>query len=232
MQIFTLSGWAQPADALAKIAPGATSFDYSDYHDQDSAFGALAPLVAPAAPYAIVAWSLGAQLALMATLRGVIRPAHLTLIAPPLQFVADTRYPDAMGPGTFAQFRENYARDPARTKSRFHALVAKGDARAREVMAGLRHHEAVEEVARWLPWLDALAAHSLLDEALHTLPPTLVVHGQADAIVPHRQSTRFASGAAIQVESWPAVGHAPHVHDAPRLRAAIAKHRAAHGILA
>lgn len=220
MSTLTLSGWTQPADALNRaLGLEATTFDYSAHSSADAMFEALKPL---RDVEHVVAWSLGGQLAVRAIAAGALAPKHLTLIAPPAKFVQS---PHGMDTLTFDRFRTNYAADPARTKQRFHALVAKGDRDMRRVLEGLEHHPEVENTARWLPWLDELGRVSLSAQELQNLPPTLLVHGASDAIVPLAQSEIFSSMPNVKFDAWEGVAHAPHVHDAARLNAAIAQHR-------
>lgn len=223
MSTLILSGWTQPVDALSHIAPGPLTFDYSDYANAEAAIEALSRLE----PTHVIGWSMGGQLALRAIAAGALDSKHLTLIAAPHRFVGE----NGMGAETFRLFRESYAADPARTKMRFHGLIAKGDRAFRQIMELLGHHPKVEEVARWMPWLDDLAAHELNTTALANLPPTLIIHGMNDQIVPHAQGEQLARLLPnAQLNSWAEVGHAPHLHDAARLRAEIATHRAAHGV--
>lgn len=226
MSTLLLSGWTQPTDALSHLEDGATAFDYSEYANPDAAIEALREIK----PSRVIAWSMGGQMALRAMAAGALAPAHLTLIATPMQFVSDATM-KGMDPTTFSLFRESYARDPARTKTRFHGLVAKGDRDMKRVMGLLGHHPEVENVARWLPWLDVLAAYRLDVRALALAPATLIIHGMNDAIVPFAQSVCLASVLPqAELKAWAKVGHAPHVHDADRLRAEIAAHRAKHGV--
>jgi len=219
MHRLTLSGWTQPADALLPLAPGAAVFDYSEYASPEASFSALAQF--KHAEH-VIAWSMGGQLALRAIAAGVLAPRRLTLIAAPWQFV--TRR-DGMDPTTFEQFRANYAQNPARTKTRFHALVAKGDRYLQRVMAELTHHHAVEDTPRWLPWLDELGRASLEGLDFSRVPPTLIVHGAEDAIVPVAQGEKLAALLPnATLRRWEGAGHAPHVHDLARLRAEIAAH--------
>ena len=211
MNILTLSGWTQPSDALAQIIPHAGYFDYSDYPNPESSFAGLAPFAN--VPH-VVAWSMCGQLALKAIQAGVLNPKKLTLIAVPYQFVADSRVKAAMDPLIFAQFRENYAHHPARSKTRFHGLIAKGDQHHARVMAALGHHREVEHTPRWLPWLDALASDSFYRVDLSRLPPSLIIHGENDMIVPVAQSKHLANAlSCATLEVWPDCGHAPHLHD-------------------
>lgn len=220
MSSLILSGWTQPIDALAAIAPDAQQFDYSRYDSPEASFEGLENFKHT---QHVIAWSMGGQLALRAIAAGVLAPEHLTLIAAPYQFVGQ----GGMDPLTFEQFRANYARNPARTKTRFHGLVAKGDKDFSRVMEMLGHHPEVENTARWLPWLDDLGQASLAGMDLSAAPPTLLLHGTEDHIVPFGQSARLAAQLPqVELSCWDEVGHAPHVHDATRLRAEIAAHRA------
>ncbi|MFN7452739.1 MAG: alpha/beta fold hydrolase [Alphaproteobacteria bacterium] len=211
MNFLTLSGWTQPSDALARIIPDAAYFDYSDYPSPEASFAGLAPF---ANVSQVVAWSMGGQLALKAIQAGVLSPKKLTLIAVPYQFVADSRVKAAMDPVTFAQFRENYVHHPARSKTRFHGLIAKGDQHHARVMAALGHHQEVEHTSRWLPWLDALASDSFYGQDVSRIPPTLLIHGENDVIVPVAQSKHLANALPYaRLKIWSDCGHAPHLHD-------------------
>lgn len=228
MSTLLLSGWTQPVEALSHLVEDAVLFDYSDYPSVDEAIAALR-IINPAH---VVGWSMGGQLALRALAAGALTPGHLTLIAAPMQFVSDDKALNAMDPLTYRLFRDSYMRDAARTKTRFHGLIASGDCEFRQVMARLGHHPQVEEVARWLPWLEDLSAHRLDVAALASAPPTLIIHGMNDVIVSHAQSEYIAHHLPdATLNSWAGVGHAPHLHDAARLRAEIAAHRAIHGVV-
>lgn len=226
MKSILLSGWAQPADALAHLAPDAKLFDYSDYASANEAIEALSVQN----PAQVIAWSLGGQLALRAIASGGLRLKHLTLIGAPMQFVSDATL-KGMDATTYQLFRDSYANDPIRTKARLHALIAKDDREMKRVMAMLSHHEKVDEVAHWLPWLEDLAAHRLDISALASAPPMLIIHGMNDAIVPFAQGEALAKALPnAELSAWAEVGHAPHMHDAGRLIAEIASHRQRHRV--
>jgi pimeloyl-ACP methyl ester carboxylesterase len=153
----------------------------------------------------------------------------VTLIATPYQFVSDDAFSGGMDPLTFTQFRASYARDAARTKERFKALVAKGDSKFREVTRQLQHHPMVEDAARWLPWLDALGQYSQ-----RATPPIAsdialqVIHGTEDAITPIAQAEAWQTHHPhIRVHRVVGAGHAPHLHDVQRLRSFVEDH---HGV--
>lgn len=222
--ILTLSGWTQPADAVARVLPMAVShMDYSEYPSPDAALEVLATLHAQTEH--VIAWSMGGLLAVRAIEAGVIAPQKLTLIAPPYQFVNDDRFNAGMDPATFNLFRENYVADAARSKTRFHGLIAKGDARLREVMAQLTHHTHVENVPRWLPWLDDLASYSHTQSTHAILPDTQLIQGSHDAIVPAGQALAWQQHyPQVALHLWENVGHAPHLHDTQRFLQQINAH--------
>jgi pimeloyl-[acyl-carrier protein] methyl ester esterase len=220
MSTLILSGWTQSAEPLLALAPAAKVFDYSDFSSIERCFPGLAQF---RETEHVIAWSMGGQLALRAIAMGALAPKHLTLIATPYRFVGE----DGMGAETFRLFRESYAKDAARTKTRFHALVAKGDARQSEVVRRLQHHHEVENTSRWLPWLDALGLNDASAEPLERTPSTLIIHGENDQIVPLAQGEFLARTLPrAKLSRWADVGHAPHAHDVQRLRAEIcAYHR-------
>ena len=215
MTILTLSGWTQPADALARIVPGSVYFDYSDYANPEASFAGLKQFKDIEK---IVAWSMGGQLALRAIAAGVLNPKKLVLVATAYKFVSE----NGMDDFTFAQFRANYATDASRSKTRFHGLIAKGDARHKEIVGLLGHHPEVENTNRWLPWLDDLAKFDVATLELQRVPETLIIHGENDVIVPVAQSEilakRLSSGT---LEKWQECGHAPHLHDTSRFTARL-----------
>lgn len=222
MSMLALSGWAQPANALSDALPHAQTFDYSDYPHIEASFDGLRAF---AGVEHVVGWSLGGQLALRAIAAGVLKPKRLTLVAAPYQFVSGNGFSGGMDPVTFQQFRDNYARDANRTKQRFHALIAKGDAAPRQVLEQLGHHPEVENTTRWLPWLEQLGASGLRGFDLSMVPPTLIVHGDGDAIAPLAQGEALAAHLPHAVlERWEGTGHAPHLRDKLRFEESIHQH--------
>lgn len=227
MSMLTLSGWTQPSDALARglSLHHAHVFDYSDYPSAAASFEALRAF---ADVEEVVAWSMGAQLAIRAVAAGVLKPKHMTLLAAPYQFVSTEDFADGMDPLTYRQFRENYTANPVRTKSKFHALVAKGDVHARRVQGMLDHHPDVDNTARWLPWLDDLGEHSLQGVDTSAMPPTLLIYGTEDAVVPVKQGEKMLEILPqATLSRWEGAAHAPHLHDATRVLHEIATHKVA-----
>lgn len=224
MKMLTLSGWGQPADALRPIAPKAAHFDYSAQPSVDHIFEALEREARDVE--LIIGWSMGGQLAARAISAGLIAPQKLVLLATPFRFVEGA---DKNGLGmkadTFAQFRDNLAKNQPRTLKKAWALVAHGDERAEDVAQLMAALNPSHEQADWLKWLDSLSNYSCEGLEFKGFPPTLLVHGDRDAVVSPAQSREFAERIPqVALEIWQGCGHAPHLHDAPRLMERIKTH--------
>lgn len=224
MATLILSGWAQPANALEHVVDGDVYyFDWSSYPSPKSAIEGLRDFTRGTVIDNVVAWSMGGQLAMRAIAAGALKPKHVTLIAAPFQFVCEKL---GMNRIDYGMFRDCYAKDPFRSKERFHTLLAKGDRKMRELLNILVHHPKVEDKSRWLPWLDELGRFAMDASSLASMPPTLIVHGTHDAVVPHVQSEHFVRYIPqVKLSTWEEVGHVPHLHDPERLKAEIAAHR-------
>jgi pimeloyl-ACP methyl ester carboxylesterase len=136
-----------------------------------------------------------------------------------------------MGADTFATFRDNFAKKPHATLNKAWELAAHGDSNAHNVRGYMAKQDR-EIVLRghWLPWLDALQHYSCADlPQLEQAPPTLILHGENDAVVHPDQAAynqRLLPGATLH--SLPGCGHAPHWHDAETIRERITAHIHSH----
>lgn len=230
LNIVTLSGWAQPADALEVIAPGATHVDYAANATPQEVLEYLSAHH----PHAdvLIGWSLGGQLAVRALAEGAVRASALVLIGTPWQYLRCERFAHGMGAETYRLFREGYLQDTARTCRRFSGLIAMGDVHERRIATELEPNNVIaREVERWLPWLEDLASQSLVSHALAHLPPALILHGREDAVIyPAHAEALHASLPGSRLELLPGCGHAPHLHDAPRIQRIIEEYVAHHGL--
>lgn len=213
MKTATLSGWGQPHDALAVIAPEATHIDYAHHK---SVPDALAYISAQAKDSdMVIGWSLGGQLAARAIAAGMFKPKKLVLIATPYQFVTTQKKSLGMKRDLYDKFRNNVARHPERALHKAWQLIASGDSRANQVRAHLDKQDKRKILEKnWLHWLDMLDGFSFDGINLADFPPTLLIHGDKDAVVSPEQSRRFS--AAIPYAKLMIIndaGHAPHWHD-------------------
>jgi pimeloyl-ACP methyl ester carboxylesterase len=219
-----LAGWTQRHDALRAVAPeGAVHFSYHPCRTREEVLELLAPHARRVTR--AIGWSLGGWLLNQAVREGVLHLEQLVLIAPPLQFVSSEEFPHGMDPHVFTMFRDNYRADPERSAARFAHLIARGDARYRDILEHLTPPPHAVDADSWAPWLDALEAQRHADDSYDALPPTLLIHGARDGIIPLAQSEALAAripGATLRV--LPDAAHAPHLHDPRQVRAWIAEH--------
>ena len=214
LKILTLSGWTQPADALDVLAPHAQTFDYID-HSPES-------ILTHKGEYdLIIGWSLGGVIARRLLARGAVQAGALISIAAPYQFVRGGEVHHAMPQDTFEQFYANFRDDTPRTSSRFHGLLLKGDSRAREIRDQLSHHPRLHETPLWLRWMDFLREYSAHEADYSSLPKTLIIHGEQDAIIPVEQGRMLADKLGAKLHLLPGAAHAPHLHDPAGVRRAI-----------
>ncbi len=212
MRTVSLSGWGQPADTLHEISPG-TGLDYAS---SPNAYTALKQLKIQAdEAECIIGWSLGGQLAVRAVAAGMLKPKALILIATPFQFVATPERKLGMPPDLFQTFRNNYSSDAVRTLGKAWASILKGDSRASAIRPKLEKQDR-ETLAQkpWLHWLDELNAFTCDSLHLADFPPTLLIHGNRDAVVYHEQSIAFQEAIPqAQLFTIEGCGHAPHWHN-------------------
>ena len=222
MKTLCLAGWAQPHDALAVIAPDAHHLNYyphtkpesvleliAEHHDIERAIG----------------WSLGGWLLMHAVQAGLLEPQQLVLIAPPLQYVKSDDFAHGMDQTTFDLFYSSYTSDPSRTAARFSGLMAKGDRDAKRLMQELEHAEHTTDAETWGPWLKVLEAQHHEDINFTNFPPTLIIHGEADQIIPLGQGKALAEKIGhAQLHLMADCAHVPHLHNKDAVQTAIAEH--------
>lgn len=151
------------------------------------------------APYALLGWSLGAQLALRWAAQppaGLRPPAHLILIAATPRFTVAPDWPHGTPQARLLRVAEGLQSDYQRTVSEFLELQVRGSAAGAAVLERLRaalftHGEALPEA---LAADLALLRTTDLRGGLGGIDaPTLVVAGQYDRVVPPAASRALAA---------------------------------------
>lgn len=221
--ILTLSGWAQPYDSLAIIAPDALHLSY----EHCRVMGCITQRIqhkAPA-PRTAIGWSLGGTFLMHAISEGKLKPKQLVLLGASLQFVESPDYDAGMDRFTFDLFKKNYATDSTRTARRFNALVAKGDDHREGILRELGFWPKSAEKETWLSWLEMLDRYSYKSLTFEQFPPTLIIHGRNDEVAKIRQAEALHAripGSELLILDH--CGHAPHLHNPIRVKEAIAAH--------
>lgn len=179
----------------------------------------IAQTLSAAAPRAccVVGWSLGAQVALAWARHAPRQVERLVLMAATPCFTqrsgTEQCWPHAVSALTMRQFTSAMQRDAPSLLRRFVALQAQGDVRAVRVAHQLR----TALFTNPLPPLDALAAGLELlrvTDLRALLPsiaqPTLVLHGERDAVTPSAAGEALAAALPqAQFAQIDGAGHAP-----------------------
>lgn len=191
---------------------------------------ALAPLAGrllgqlPVAPW--LGWSLGGLVALQAALQAPERvPALLALAATP-RFVAGAGWPHGVEAAVFDRFGDELAGDWRGTVERFLALEVVGSRTAQDDLRHLRAHvfDHGEPAPRVLAeGLALLSGTDLVGRLPALAVPSLWLGGRRDRLVP---PAALAAAAALapggQVRIIAGAGHAPFLHHAGEVAAALA----------
>jgi len=183
----------------------------------------LADAVANAAPKRCfaVGWSLGGQVALAWARRAPQQVERLALIATTPSFTRRARWTCAVAPRVFGEFARELAADGAGTLTRFAALQARGDGRARQVISALRRSLALcgEGMRPALEGgLGILHGSDLRAELPAVGQPALVLQGARDALVPPAAARRLAAALPdARLEIMRGCGHAPFLSQPERV---------------
>ena len=232
-EVVLLNGWSITHAAwrpLVAAMPADWTLHAIDLQDLGSGTAAaLAAAIAQRAPRTcdVVAWSLGAQLALQWMHDRPDQVRRAALIAATPCFLARAGWPAGMDPAVFEAFAAQVDVQPAAALQRFALLQARGDANMHDVARALREAlcDAGAAKAALHAGLACLRESDLRAPAIRVQTPVLLAHGAQDAIVPVAAAMRLAGVlAGSRLEVYAAAGHAPHLSQPAALAAAIAGH--------
>jgi pimeloyl-[acyl-carrier protein] methyl ester esterase len=224
LDLVLLNGWGMSAAAwqplerhlAASVAPRA--IDLPGYgaapHVAPCDGVHLAAFVARVAPprCAVLAWSLGAQVALQWASACPSQVQRLVLIGATPCFVEREGWPCAMPRAVFDRFAADVASDARAALARFALLQAQGEAKTATVARTLRAACAVVSLETLHGGLAVLQENDLRDMLGGVKAPALIVHGERDALVPVDAARTLHAGLPdARLRVLPGAGHAPHV---------------------
>ncbi|HLC17618.1 MAG TPA: alpha/beta fold hydrolase [Thermodesulfobacteriota bacterium] len=184
-----------------------------------------------------IGWSLGAQALMAAASRYNEKFSGLVLVGATPCFVAKEDFPHAQSRALVKRMIRDMKKDPAETVKRFYELnFTSGELKTPEAEAFIERYkypgpfECAEggdgSPAGCLPSfrydeittaLEALCNTDLRERLPYIDVPTLVIHGDADAVCPVGAGRYLASGIrGAELEVFSATGHAPFITNKKR----------------
>jgi len=233
-ELVLLNGWGMTQavwQPLVAAWPEDDRVQRIDLHElAASASARLADFAVAAAERAprrcsVVAWSLGAQIAMQWAHDVPAQVERLVLIAATPRFVASDDWPAGMPSSVFDAYDDDFARDPSAALARFAMLQARGDANMSAVARALRAavcRDADEVRPALHAGLRCLKDSDLRACASKVTQPTRLIHGANDGLVPIAAAERLSTDMRhAQLHVMPAAGHAPHVSEPASVAASI-----------
>jgi pimeloyl-[acyl-carrier protein] methyl ester esterase len=181
-------------DVFALALPGYEARDACSPYTLEAIVEALAVDVPPKC--VIAGWSLGGHVAMHWALSRPAQVQALALIAATPTFVQRPGWPDAVAREVLQSFADSLDAHRDATLKRFASLQAQGDMDMKAVALALRAALAAEADASTANLQHGLRI--LLDTDMRTAlseiaQPTLVIHGNADHLVPHAAGEHLAA---------------------------------------
>lgn len=181
----------------------------------------------------VCGWSLGAMVALDLAARHPARVARLILIGSTPRFVSTTpsdhgeAWPHGLDAVVAHDFLTRFTHDPAATMQRFVALQALGDARRRTVTTALTaalSDTGAEGASALAGGLQVLTETDLRPSIARITQPTLLLHGEGDALMPLAAAQWLAAHLAhARLMPLAGCGHAPFLSRAADCAGAIGR---------
>lgn len=177
-------------------------------------FHHLDPLSTPTAlpsRFMIIGWSLGALVALDLARHLHGRCSHLVLFSATPRFTRAEHWPHGLEPPLLDDFDRRLSEDAAALRRHFAALIAHGDAQRKTLLPtllSLLESGLAPEKAR--AGLDVLRRLDVRPALATLTPPTLLLHGAGDVLIPAAAGRYLADRLRrAQLHLLPEVGHAP-----------------------
>lgn len=215
--IICLSGWGQRYDALSSIFDcdlfqnfQVKHYNYQKFVNLDNFFDDFSDQFSKIEIDALVGWSLGGQLACRLIASKIVNPKKLILIAPPFQFVKDSKISAGMPEVKYQEFLQNFQNSPDSTLKKFTILAILNDKNGKKIINDL--DLSSDNANSQIFWLNELGKFSSFELDFSDFPSTLYFHGLGDMIVHFKQKKYFQE----RIENFKEIllsdcGHAPHL---------------------
>lgn len=164
----------------------------------------------------LLGWSLGGQLAQLMAARAPKRIAGLVLVATSPRFLAGNGWNAGQPASLLGGFSAAVGLAPGPVLPRFATLMNQGDSLAKDInrqLAPLTKAPLAEKAAllRGLDWLRDLDLRPLAPKLPH---PALVIHGEADPLMPVEAARWLAAQLPHgQLQLMAEAAHTPFLHD-------------------
>lgn len=158
----------------------------------------------------ICGWSLGAMRALKLAARKSAVATRLVLVGATPRFLQAADWPAAQPSDMLESFAAAVAADPRAALRRFAALINQGDEHARALTRQMTALVAEGDPGSLLAGLDELRATDLRKSVVTVRQPTLLIHGERDALMP-LAAGRWLAGQlpSARLEVFAGAAHAP-----------------------
>ena len=214
---FLLPGWGLGKDALSTLAQhlSARSIDLPGYGgtDPEPRFDQAVERIASELPLGtnLVGWSLGGLLAMAIATRHPEKVAKLVLIASSPCFITQSDWPYGLAQAVLDGFIEQVQQAPESTINQFVRGFNRGDVHSkaiyRELMANAEKDVSFTTLVDGLVWLRDINLRTELSEIQ---APTLILHGDADPLMPIEGANALAKLIPnAKLVSFEQVAHAP-----------------------
>ncbi len=221
-EVVCLSGWGQKFDSLEYIFDHhhfsdfkVSSYNYFLNHCVDDFFCEFSKTYKNID--CIIGWSLGGQLASRLIAKKIIKPKLLILIAPPFQFVKNSKIKAAMPKNSYQDFLNNFKAAPNKTIKKFSILTIINDINSKNIIQNLALENSNNKSLIY--WLQELGRFSCFDIDFDNFPSTLYFHGIGDMIVHNSQKDYFKEKIRDLTDiSFEKCGHAPHISKEKEVR--------------